>query len=144
MADQKLSIFKLPDGLGSHLFSVACDDAKTALFQYATKAAQEALESIGGMLPIKVTSGSLGSKATSFSPVLIEAIRRADDGSNVDRHAFDLVEVTKGSMMGLQAVGIGSNKERRERACRVALAIAATKDPRFGAAWQPYDAGRRT
>ena len=51
MADQKLSIFQLPDGLGSHLFSVACDDAKTALLQYATKAAQEALESIGGMLP---------------------------------------------------------------------------------------------
>ena len=131
MADQKLLVFKLPDGSGRHLFSVACDDAKAALFQSATKAAQKALDSIGKTLPIKVTEGSLGSKRIHFSPVLIEAIRRADDGANVDRHAFDLVEVTNGSMMALQAIGIGSNKERRERASSIALAIAATKDPRI-------------
>ena len=48
-----------------------------------------------------------------------------------DYDAFGLVEVTNSSMMGLQAIGIGSKKERRERACSVALAIAATRDPRF-------------
>ena len=71
-----------------------------------------------------MTRGNLGSKAINFSPVLIEAIRRADNGSNVHRHAVDLVEVTSGLMTGLQAIGIGLNKERRERACSVALAIA--------------------
>ena len=111
------------------MFSAACDDAKAAVFQCATQAAQKALDSIGRPLPIKVTSGSLGSSGSSFSSVLIEAIRRADDGLNVDRHAFDLVEVTSGPMMGLQAIGIGSNKEKRERACRVAVAVAALTCP---------------
>ena len=129
MADQKLLVFRLPDGSGNHLFSAACDDSKASFFQCATQAAQKALDSIGRPLPIKVTSGTLGSRASSFSPVLIEAIRRADDGLNVDRHAFDLVEVTSGPMMGLQAIGIGSNKEKRERACRVAVAVAALTCP---------------
>ena len=40
------------------LLSVACDDAKAALFQCARNAAQGALGATGGALPIKVTSGN--------------------------------------------------------------------------------------
>ena len=58
MAEQKLLVFRLPDGSGRQLLSVACDDAKAALFQCARNAAQGALGATGGALPIKVTSGN--------------------------------------------------------------------------------------
>ena len=91
MAEQKLLVFRLPDGSGRQLLSVACDDAKAALFQCARNAAQGALGATGGALPIKVTSGNLGWQGDGFSRVLIEAIGRADGGSNVGRHCFDIV-----------------------------------------------------
>jgi len=33
--------------------------------------------------------------------------------------------------MLVSTIGIGSNRAKRERACKLALAVAATKDPRF-------------
>ena len=87
--------------------------------------AQEAFDVRGST--INKTEGSLGSRAGNYHPVLIDAIRAADNGRNVARHCFDVVTVSTNPWRGLRGIAIGSNKDKRERAAKVVLAVAATR-----------------
>ena len=124
----ELAVWVLPDGEGSHIFCVACDNAKDDLFTHSALAAQEALKSEGEALPITTVSASLGKRAQLYHSTLVAAIRTVDKGSNIERHYFDVATVTGGPMNGLKRIGIGSNKKQRERACNAALAIASMRE----------------
>ena len=119
-----ISVFIIPDGVGDKLLSVACDDPHQEAFKNAHQSAQTALGRIG-KLPIHIQEASLGRRARLFHPDLIAAIRAADGGRNIDRRCFDLAYVTSGNLTGLRAIGVGSTREKRVRACKVALALAA-------------------
>lgn len=128
MADHGLKAFLLPDGVGE-LVAVACDDTKLGPFRIVARAAQRALGLQFKKLEdrCEVQAGSLGSRAKNFDAVLIRAITEADQGRNVERHCFDRVTVTSGPMRGLRGLGIGSTNEKRQRAFKAALVIAATQ-----------------
>ena len=119
-----ISVFVIPDGFGVKLFSVACDDPQQEAFKNAH---QSVLTALGrtGELPMHIQEASLGRRARLFHPDLIAAIRAADGGRNIERRCFDVASVTSGNLVGLRAIGIGSTKQKRLRACKAALALAA-------------------
>ena len=125
-----ISVFVIPDGFGDKLFSVACDDPQQEEFKNAH---QSALTALGrtGELPIHIQEASLGRRARLFHPDLIAAIRAADGGRNIDRWCFDVASVTAGNLTGLRAIGIGSTRQKRLRACKIALALAAVHYTRW-------------
>ena len=104
--------------------------------------AQEAFDVRGST--INKTEGSLGSRAGNYHPVLIDAIRAADNGRNVARHCFDVVTVSTNPWRGLRGIAIGSNKGKRERAAKVVLAVAATRGSLPPGAQRPRTGGIRT
>jgi hypothetical protein len=118
-----ISVFVIPDGFGDKLFSVACDDPQQEAFRNAHQSALTALSRT--VLGMHIQEGSLGRRASRFHPDLIASIRTADGGRNIDRWCFDIASVTSGNLTGLRAIGIGSTRQKRRRACKAAIALAA-------------------
>ena len=105
-----ISVFVIPDGFGDKLFSVACDNA---------------------LQMIRIQEPILRRRARLFHAHLIAAIRAADGHDNIDRWGFDVASVTAGNLTGLRAIAIGSTRQKRLRACKIALALAAVHYTRW-------------
>ena len=134
--------FLVSDGAGGKIVGVACDNPKDEAFQIASKAAQFALGFFGvAQLPLQIVQGSFGTRKDVIPKEMLSALLAADT-QNVQRHYFDMALVTAGPLKGLRAVGIGSNTEKRERACKVALVVAAVKGPLPPGGTRPGDHSR--
>ena len=128
-SDATLHVDLLPDGGRHGVFAAACDCPREHVFQIAKAAVRQALGCFAGELPLWVLASSVRPRGDDGLQVLRSAVAAADNGRNLERYAFHLVTVTDGPMIGLQAVGIGSNIEKRTRASFVALAVAAVRSP---------------
>ena len=134
--------FLVSDGAGGKIVGVACDNPKDEAFQIASKAAQFALGFFGvAQLPLQIVQGSFGTRKHVVPEEMLSALLAAD-AQNMQRHCFDVALVTAGPLKGLRAVGIGSNTEKRERACKVALVVAAVKGPLPSGGTRPGDGSR--
>lgn len=116
---------------------VACDDPKAEPFRIASKASQRAL-GLWTKGSIDLMHGSFGSRRDLVSPETLAAIESVDAG-NRKRHHFGVARVTAGALKDLCAVGVGSNSDKRERACKAALTVAAFRGPLPPGAARPDD-----
>lgn len=66
-----------------------------------------------------VKAASLGTRAVHYPPSLVESIRNVDGGRNVERHHFDVAYLDTHPQHIV--VGVGSNSEKRNMACKLAL-----------------------
>ena len=118
------TIWLLPDGSGNLVWTFSLDKKDEQLSINASSALWEVIpedfaETRSSTLKdrLEARSGTLGN-AEGFPSNLIKEIRAAEAYNKVWYH-FELVHIK--SDPRLTALGIGTNKNMRERACRVAL-----------------------
>ena len=125
MMDVALTIAGVPCGHGEELVAVVCEDEKLPFFRHAFQAALGIVD-----VPhynVWTEEGSFKRRRSLFPRELVEALETLVGERT---QFFDIISVTHGPWAGLQAVGLGSNGERRRQAGKIALAIAALHDDR--------------
>ena len=76
---------------------------------------------------VTTDEGSFGARRELFHTQLVDALEKFANGRAA---YFDVISVIHGRWAGLQAVGVGSNNDKRKRAEKIALAITALHDER--------------
>eukprot|EP00929_Paragymnodinium_shiwhaense_P119199 TRINITY_DN9107_c0_g1_i2.p1 TRINITY_DN9107_c0_g1~~TRINITY_DN9107_c0_g1_i2.p1 ORF type:complete len:513 (+),score=58.82 TRINITY_DN9107_c0_g1_i2:138-1676(+) len=129
-----VTAYILPGHDGSQIFAVRCHDVKALQFQDSKRIMRHLVDVDGTAPPVEYSElGNLARPNDDHDwcdQKLLTALRDADSNggdlfSGGDNKQFNVVRVLRGPFGGLRGVGVGTNKEKRERACSAAIALGA-------------------
>ena len=123
MASEAMNTGSVPSGHGYELVTVIVyeDQAPSVISAF-----HKALEIVNvSHRNVRRQDGSFGNRRNSFHPRLVQGLEIL---VNDEGQFFDVISVIGGVWAGLQAVAVGSNSDKRKRAGKIALAIAAVRE----------------
>ena len=112
----------LPNGQGGEVLASFCDEESSSPFNRSAQDMQSTMGCALQDLDANFVEGSFGMRVHTFPLLLIESLRQAD-GLHQSRHHFAWLKVRSGIMEGAEVLGVGSTRQRRERALQVALLV---------------------